>query len=176
MYFAIAGNPEEDYTQGFKHVIKDQEFYDEHVYEWFPNPNIKDKFLAIKDKKKLLGLCIENQGNRMIALAPKCYTIEKDYEEETEKGKVKVTDLTTKSKGINKDHNKLKFENYSSALKDVIPGKNVNMQLDRRGDDYQMSIKIVHKNALTGAHTKMVVLENQSCCPFGFDEYIIDDE
>ena len=51
----------------------------------------------------------------------------------------------------------------------------MNLQLDRRGDDYQMSIKIVHKNALTGAHTQMVVLENQSCCPFGFDEYIIDE-
>ena len=112
----------------------------------------------------------------MIALAPKCYTIEKEYEKETEKGKEKVKDLiATKSKGINQNHNKLKFENYSDAIISVIPGKNVNLQLDRRGDDYQMSIKIVHKNALTGAHTKMVVLENQSCCPFGFDEYIIDE-
>ena len=162
MYFAIVGNPEEDYKQGFKYVIKDQEFYDKHVYEWFPKPN-DDKFLAIKDQKKLLGLCIENQGKHMIALAPKCYTIDK------------VNTITTKSKGINKNHNKLKFDNYSDAITSVIPGKNVNLQLDRRGDDYQMSIKIVHKNALTGAHTKMVVLENQSCCPFGFDEYIIDE-
>ena len=52
----------------------------------FPKPN-GDMFLAIKDQKKLLGLCIENQGKHMIALAPKCYTIDK------------VKTITTKSKG-----------------------------------------------------------------------------
>ena len=30
----------------------------------------------------------------------------------------------------------------------------------------QMSKLTVQKNALTGLHTKMIVLENQSCAPF----------
>ena len=36
-YWAIAGDPNEDYHQQFKHVIRDDEFYNEHVYEWFPD-------------------------------------------------------------------------------------------------------------------------------------------
>ena len=162
MYFAIAGNPDEDYTQGFKYVIRDKEFYEKHVYEWFPKPN-DDKFLAIKDTKKIYGLCVENQGIEMIALAPKCYTINK------------VKEVKCKLKGVQQSQNKLKIDDYQKAIMSVIPGKNVNFQLDRRGDDYQMSTKIIRKNALTGSHTKMVVLENQACCPFGFSEYIIDN-
>ena len=160
MYFAIAGNPDADYTQGFNYVIKDQEFYEKHVYEWFPKPN-SDPILKIKDEKKLLGLAIENQGVNMIALAPKCYTIDK------------VRSITVKSKRINKDQNSLRFENYQDAISTVIPGRNINLKLDRRGDDYQMSTKIIQKNALTGSNTKMVVLDNQACCPFGFSNYQI---
>jgi hypothetical protein len=36
MYFAIAGNPEEDYNQGFKHVVINKEYYDEHVFKFLP--------------------------------------------------------------------------------------------------------------------------------------------
>jgi DNA polymerase elongation subunit (family B) len=38
LYYAISGNTDEDYHQGFKHVIKDEIFYKENVYKWFPNP------------------------------------------------------------------------------------------------------------------------------------------
>jgi hypothetical protein len=36
MYFAIAGDPNEDYNQGFKHVVLDKEYYDEHVFKSLP--------------------------------------------------------------------------------------------------------------------------------------------
>ena len=48
-YWAISGNPDYDYHQQFKYVIKDHEFYNNHVYEWFPNPN-----KGIIDEKKIL--------------------------------------------------------------------------------------------------------------------------
>jgi hypothetical protein len=37
MYWAVAGNPNEDYRQGFKYVIRDEKFYNKHVYKFFPN-------------------------------------------------------------------------------------------------------------------------------------------
>jgi hypothetical protein len=36
-YFSIAGNPNESNTQAFRYVIKDEEFYNKHIYDWVPN-------------------------------------------------------------------------------------------------------------------------------------------
>jgi hypothetical protein len=44
--------------QKFKHVVKDEVFYNENVYKWFPNPNIPKKDQT-RDKKKLLGVSFE---------------------------------------------------------------------------------------------------------------------
>ena len=147
MYWAIAGSQEDDYTQQFKFVVKDREFYDKHVYEWFPDPS-KD----IYDEKKILGLAIEKQGENCIALAPKCYTIWNN-------------DGTTKSlklKGVSLKKNRIVSADYKTALESTIQGKNINLQLK----NHVMSKVTVHKNALTATHTKVVVLENQSCAPF----------
>jgi hypothetical protein len=38
IYFAVAGDINEGYNQAFKHVIKDQEFYDKNYPLFFPNP------------------------------------------------------------------------------------------------------------------------------------------
>ena len=146
-YWAVAGNPNEDYTQQFKYVIRDQSFYDAHVYEWFPDPS-KD----IYDEKKILGLAIEKQGENCIALAPKCYTIWNN-------------DGTTKSlklKGVSLKKNRIVSADYKTALENTIQGKNINLQLK----NHTMSKVTVHKNALTATHTKVVVLPNQACAPF----------
>ena len=146
-YWAVAGDPTEDYTQQFKYVIRDQSFYDAHVYEWFPDPS-KD----IYDEKKILGLAIEKQGENCIALAPKCYTIWNN-------------DGTTKSlklKGVSLKKNRIVSADYKTALENTIQGKNINLQLK----NHTMSKVTVHKNALTATHTKVVVLPNQACAPF----------
>jgi hypothetical protein len=39
MYIAVAGNPNDDYNQGFKYVIKNTEYYDKFVYKWLTDPN-----------------------------------------------------------------------------------------------------------------------------------------
>ena len=158
MYWAVAGNPEDDYHQRFNHVIRDQEFYDEHVYEWFPDPS-KDVY----DEKKILGLAIEKEGENCIALAPKCYTIWNN-------------DGTTKSlklKGVSLKKNRIVSSDYKTALESTVQGKNINLQLK----NHTMSKVTVYKNALTATHTKVVVLPNQACAPFihglKADQYVV---
>jgi hypothetical protein len=67
LYYATSGDPEKDCHQGFEHVIKDEAFYKENAYKWFPNPE-----LGTKDKKKLLGVSFEKVGYVMYGIAPKC--------------------------------------------------------------------------------------------------------
>ncbi|KAA6309018.1 MAG: hypothetical protein EZS28_056586, partial [Streblomastix strix] len=80
-YWAISGKQviqtdanqqeyEDNLHQGFKYVIKDQQFYDADAKYYFPTL-VGDK----QNEKKLLGLSIENEGDEMIALAPKNYYI-----------------------------------------------------------------------------------------------------
>jgi hypothetical protein len=37
LYFAISGSKNEDINQGFKHIITDEQFYNENVYKCLPN-------------------------------------------------------------------------------------------------------------------------------------------
>ncbi|KAA6320386.1 MAG: hypothetical protein EZS28_054690 [Streblomastix strix] len=64
-YWAINGNPNEDFAQQFNAVVKDRDFY---------NDNAKYFFTTIRgdihDEKKILGLAIERQSPSMIVLAP----------------------------------------------------------------------------------------------------------
>jgi hypothetical protein len=82
MYWAVAGNPNEDYNQGFQYVIKDEKFYNKYVYKFFPNdfysttnkPTFTSKLEQTLFNKKLLGLAIEKQCESTIELAPKLYS------------------------------------------------------------------------------------------------------
>jgi hypothetical protein len=145
-YWAIAGDPNKDYHQRFEAVIKDKEFYDQHVYEWLPDPT-KDVY----DEKKLLGLAIENEDENCIALAPKCYCL---FGHKT----------IYKTKGVCKEGNKFDGDKYKQVLngETVIRGVNVNFQLKNK----LLSKITIHKNALTATNTKAVVLQNHSCPPF----------
>ncbi|KAA6399099.1 MAG: hypothetical protein EZS28_005374 [Streblomastix strix] len=69
-YWAVSGNKSESYKQQFKHVKKDQQFYNENAKYFFPN--IEGDLL---NEKKILGLAIEREGTEKIALAPKNYYI-----------------------------------------------------------------------------------------------------
>jgi hypothetical protein len=77
MYWAVAGDEDLDYHQGFEGVVIDWGEYTYQLLKWFP-----DKSKGLKDEKKLLGLCVEKEGTEMIALGPKCYTI-KAYEKDS---------------------------------------------------------------------------------------------
>lgn len=149
MYFAIAGDPNEGNDQMFKYVIKDQEFYDNNVYSWMPDPD-KDVY----DEKKILGLAVEKYGDNCVALAPKCYTIWNNN------GQTK----SLKLKGVSLKKNKIISSDYREVIQNenVKSGRNISLQL-KNG---QMSKVFVSKNALTMTHTKMIVLQNQSCAPY----------
>ncbi|KAA6403840.1 MAG: hypothetical protein EZS28_000633 [Streblomastix strix] len=66
MYLAISGSTIEGYKQQFKHIIKDQEFLDDHYKEWLPWEGC-----TIAEEKNLLGCAIESQRESIICLAPK---------------------------------------------------------------------------------------------------------
>ncbi|KAA6376185.1 MAG: hypothetical protein EZS28_028288 [Streblomastix strix] len=65
-YWAISGNPKEDFIQQFSAVINDRDFYNENGKYYFPTITGN-----VYDMKKILGFAIERQGTAMVALAPK---------------------------------------------------------------------------------------------------------
>ncbi|KAA6377821.1 MAG: hypothetical protein EZS28_026652 [Streblomastix strix] len=70
IYIAIAGDKDKDCHQQFESIVTDKQFYDQHVYQYLPDPN-KD----IYDCKKILGFGIENEGYKLTSLGPKCYSM-----------------------------------------------------------------------------------------------------
>ncbi len=69
-----------------------------------------------------------------------------------------------KLKGVSLKKNNIVRNDYKEVLmeKSIKVGKNINLQMKNN----IMSKVTVNKNALTGSHTKMIVLENQACLPF----------
>ncbi len=148
-YVAVSGNPNEPNTQVFNYVIKDHKFYNEHIYKWLPDPS-----KGINDEKKILGLAVEKQGDNCIALSPKCYTIWDNEDNKT---------ISLKLKGVSLKKNKIISQDYYNILENQTIKQGVNINLQNK--DGKMSKITIHKNALTGLHTKMIVLPNQCCCP-----------
>ena len=149
-YFSVAGDMNDSIDQGFKHVIKNEKFFNNNYFKFMPNPSIND----IYDSKKLLGACVEKVGECQIALCPKCYSLF------NKNGLTK----SLKLKGVSLKKNNIKSSDYKEVIDEGIIKrcKNVNLQMIKN----KMSKITVSKNALTGKHTKMIVLPNQSCLPF----------
>ncbi|KAA6398336.1 MAG: hypothetical protein EZS28_006144 [Streblomastix strix] len=100
MMLAVAGDPKQNYKQGFSAVIKDKQFYDKNFYKFFPKPKqvitkenkpqlskidedqrkLKIKELQIQDEKKPLGVAYEHCGSTLIALAPKNYWLRQEFD------------------------------------------------------------------------------------------------
>jgi hypothetical protein len=150
LYFAVAGDSSKGVHQGFEYVIGDKEFYDKHVYEWFPDPT-KGK----ANEKKLGGLAIENEGDFMIAVAPKNYTI----------GILSDVDKAKKEmKGCNEKRNvHITAETYMKNVDTNEVEYAENASFGMKGGE--LVKYTVYKLAFSGIHTKMIVLENQSCAP-----------
>ncbi|KAA6371919.1 MAG: hypothetical protein EZS28_032554 [Streblomastix strix] len=162
-YWAVRGSADAGYQQQFNYVIKDKSFYDDNTKYYFPTIEGEPK-AALLDEKKILGLAIENEGTEMIALAPKNY-----YIKVGEKEKIKLKDVNQKTTKISK-------QNIVDNINSGTITKAINMRLGQK--NYIMSKIATEKNGITGIHTKMVVLKDQSCCPYVFGskarDYIID--
>lgn len=151
LYFAIVGHPNAGPNQGFRHVILNRGFYHQHVYEWFPDP-----YHGIANEKKLGGLAIENIGDYMIAIAPKNYTI--GIKTDANKAKRKM-------KGCSEGRNKqITSQSYIDNInkKTVTNAENCGFRV-KNGVVVKYT---VNKAAITGIHTKMIVLPNESCAPY----------
>ncbi|KAA6355474.1 MAG: hypothetical protein EZS28_048999, partial [Streblomastix strix] len=73
-------------------------------------------------------------------------------------------DSKIKLKGVNQKTNKITKDQIVDCINEGKITKCTNMRLGQK--NHQMSQLSIEKNGITGIHTKMVVLENQSCCPF----------
>ncbi|KAA6404409.1 MAG: hypothetical protein EZS28_000068 [Streblomastix strix] len=108
-YWAINGNPNEDFTQQFDATTKDLDFYNDNAKYFFPsctaNTGIKGD---VYDEKKILRLAIERQGIPMRAFAPKNYMIETNY----------CANLKLKLKGINQNTNKITKKQIVDCIDD----------------------------------------------------------
>ncbi|KAA6373646.1 MAG: hypothetical protein EZS28_030827, partial [Streblomastix strix] len=133
MYFAVAGDINQPTSQGFTHIIIDQNFYRDNYKYYFPTTN------NLKEQKKLLGLSIEKEGDIMIAVSPKNYYINT------------VADEIIKLKGINQKQNVITKQNIIDCIGGNIM-KCENMRLGQK--DGIMSKLAQTKNVLTGIHTK----------------------
>ncbi|KAA6403679.1 MAG: hypothetical protein EZS28_000792 [Streblomastix strix] len=177
-YWAISGKQiikrydnkqvyEDNLHQGFKYVINDQQICDTNAKYFFPTIQ-GDK----SDEKKLLGLAIENEGDEMVALAPKNYYI---HIFKQQKSEFLLTDVN-KLKGINLRQNNI---NKQDVIDNITIGKitqGTNMSLGLQVDQLQerqlsktycMRKLLSTKNALTDIQIKIIVLKNsQSCLPF----------
>jgi basic membrane lipoprotein Med (substrate-binding protein (PBP1-ABC) superfamily) len=151
LYFAVAGDPTKGIHQGFRYAVKNRGFYHKHYYEWLPNP-----WQGKENEKKLGGVAVENEGDFLIACAPKNYTI--GVLEETEKAKKKM-------KGCSEKRNShITAQSYMDNIENgtIINAENCGF-LVKRGQTTKVSTS---KVAITGIHTKMIVLENECCCPY----------
>jgi hypothetical protein len=165
MYFAISGNCEEDNKQGFKHVIKDEKFYNDNVYKFFPhsfystnnsNPKFKTGLEEKEFDKKLGGVELEKQCDAMIALAPKMYSCLNIDESE-------FKTLTTHVKGVSKYvQSKITPNDFVDMFnkQNIIEGTTIQFQLVKG----IMSKIEQRKNFLTLAHTKYKVSKDLTTC------------
>ncbi|KAA6374352.1 MAG: hypothetical protein EZS28_030122 [Streblomastix strix] len=135
---AIAGDSR-DYTQGFDAIIIDPEFY---------NKN-KGFFFSENGQRKILGVHIEKQGYNCIALSPKNYIINDEIV----------------LKGVILDQNpQINEQSFVECINNGTVTTAVNTTLAQRKG--VMSRLQMERNAITGSHTKMIVLQNHSCLPF----------
>ncbi|KAA6354495.1 MAG: hypothetical protein EZS28_049978, partial [Streblomastix strix] len=146
---AIAGDSR-DYTQGFDAIIKDPEFY---------NKN-KGLFFSDNGQRKILGVHIEKQGYNCIALSPKNYIINDEIV----------------LKGVILEQNpQINEQAFVECINNGTVTTAVNTTLCQRKG--VMSRLQMSRNAITGSHTKMIVLPNHSCLPFIYgikaDRYFI---
>lgn len=127
--FAIAGDLNKGLNQGFSEIIKDTVYYEEHKYDVFPDPS-KGK----EDEKKILGLAVENIGDRMFASAPKSYILHKvkrgkDGEYERDGGGGFKMEFKIGMKGANTKRN------ASTKDADYLDNDDMNVEDDEEGNE-----------------------------------------
>ncbi|KAA6397723.1 MAG: hypothetical protein EZS28_006752 [Streblomastix strix] len=166
MCLAIAGSQIEGYKQGLKYIIKDLGFYDLHYKEWLPQIDC-----TIAEEKKLMSITTQSQGENIVCLAPKYYSLYNGNEQNED-----IISLMNWMKGVSEKKGNHTTNDYIKCLND---GCNINVTTN----NLQMKLGVMsmismEKSALTGIYNKMNVLSNGCCAPFMYgisaDHYLID--
>ena len=100
----------------------------------------------------------------MIALAPKCYSINSKNSE------------INKLKGLNLTDNDIHYDDYKEIIDKNSTKSGVNKIMKCKGCDlFEIEQE---KRSLTGFHNKMIVLSNQCCVPYVYgliaEAYIVE--
>ncbi|KAA6365836.1 MAG: hypothetical protein EZS28_038637 [Streblomastix strix] len=148
--YAISGDPTRGPEQLFDAVIKDQWFYDTY----------KDSVYCANGQKQILHIGVEKYGLNCIALSPKNYIINDEIV----------------LNGVILDQNpQINEQSFVQCINKGTVTTAVNTTLAQRKG--VMSRLQMSRNAITGSHTKMIVLPNHSCLPFIYgikaDRYFI---
>ena len=72
-YWAVAGNPEEDHKQGFKNVVIDKEFYDEHVFKFLPYDTFCFKESSRPTIQKMIDMLLDNNHKTTSLSIANCF-------------------------------------------------------------------------------------------------------
>jgi hypothetical protein len=168
-YIAVAGDEDMDIHQGFEYVVKDRGFYRKHVYEWFPDP-----YGGLENEKKLGGIAIEKEGEFLIAISPKNYSIGTFAD---------IDNAKRKMKGCNDKRNpQITAQSYMENISDkkLTMAENCGFHPVKYNSQQVLVKDTVNKKCITGVHTKMIVLENECCAPYIYGltakDYYVDKQ
>jgi hypothetical protein len=106
----------------------------------------------------LLGVSVEKEGIKMIAVAPKCYYITGPNEK----------NLILKIKGVSLARNRISPKDCEETIDEskIIRGQNCGFHTKKVDGSVGMVKLETDKNAITPVHNKMICLKNNSCAPF----------
>ncbi|KAA6361021.1 MAG: hypothetical protein EZS28_043452 [Streblomastix strix] len=136
------------------------------IEEWLPWSDC-----TVAEEKKLMDITTESQGENIICLVSKCYSLYNGNEQSDG-----IVLLGNRMKSASEKKAILTTNDYIKCLND---GCNINVTTNNLQMKMNvMSIISMEKSALTGIHNKMVVLANGCCAPFMYginaDHYQID--
>ncbi|KAA6370605.1 MAG: hypothetical protein EZS28_033867, partial [Streblomastix strix] len=111
------------------------------------------------EEKKLMSITTESQGENIVCLAPKCYSLYNGNEQNED-----IVSLVNRMKGVSEKKANLTTNDYIQCLKDRCNINEItNNQQMKTG---VMSMINMEKSAPTGVHSKMVLLSNGCCASF----------
>ena len=152
MYFMVAGDPNDSYKQGFKHIIKDYDFYNKNVFKWLPynfyatddtyRPNPQTPLDQMHNKKRFLAASVEHQSTSGVAISSKLYAMFGD-----DNDKYKPQSFATKGVSLNKNPH-ICIDSYLDCI---------NNQTTIYGNNYSLELKTAEtSNILTQAPQKVI--------------------
>jgi hypothetical protein len=200
MTFAVSGDPHRGLDRGCEEVVKDKEFYNEYRYDLLPDPikgksdekkllgfateNIGNEMIALAPKNyRLLRVKADNKtgGWMKVKEIPNPLPQRMKEDDYVKSGdEFFVLDYRIGLKGVDKKRNsEIDADAFRRSIfnGEVIYGENCGFHVKKVNDqqqtgNYKLMKETVRKVAISGVHTKMVVMDNLRCAPFFYGKKI----